>query len=150
MEQEAKGQERSNSYMVSIASLGLSALIAAGVGTFISSNYLPNAFFQRKPIQGEIVRDTSSSGKTRYCLFYNGLSFELREGYTSGGGIDDILSDHGQTPTTNKREAFMLVHQNREKLPRQRDEGKKFKLEADPHKSIRAGKTWIPILSREC
>ncbi len=149
MEYSAKGRERTGSF---IASLALSGLIAVGAATFISNKYLPDDFSGRKPIQGEIIRDASTSGDRRYCLFYNGLSFELREGYVRDGeGIDSVLLNHGQTPTTDSKRAFMLIYQNLRKLPRQRDEGKSFDLVADPYKSsIRAGKVWIPKLSRKC
>ncbi|MBS3131982.1 hypothetical protein J4212_06115, partial [Candidatus Woesearchaeota archaeon] len=93
MEYNAKGRERTGSF---IASLALSGLIAVGAATFISNKYLPDDFSGRKPIQGEIIRDASTSGDRRYCLFYNGLSFELREGYVRDvEGIDSVLSNHG-------------------------------------------------------
>ena len=150
MEYNAKGRERTGSF---IASLALSGLIAVGAATFISNKYLPDDFSGRKPIQGQIVRDTSY-GQTRYCLSYNGLFFELREGYVRNGeGIDSVLSNHDITPNPDSRRAFMLVYQNQNRgnLPRQRNEGKFFDLVADPSKSsIRAGKALIPKLSRKC
>ena len=129
-----------------MSKVGLVSLIVAG-GALTWTKYSPIEFISPKPIYGKIVYDSSLIGDGRFCLYYNGEAFVLREGIVRlGEGIESVLKNHGEIPTTNKKDAFKLVHQNYWSLSAVRaNPGELYPLKVDPNKSgLKPGPTLFP------